>query len=149
MDLFGHDHPGSELIKMPSALAIPESIGHYTRYSSILQPNRSESSSVHFTVQDEGGAARRYRRACGRLRQPGPGDGASQTPGDKQEARLREIGMPVGKPSAVEHDELAGESACPTYSAWTGGKSQENVETPGAGNPACSRIQAALSSYAR
>src|SRR5580658_6441052 len=39
--------------------------------------------------------------------------------------------MPVGKPSAVEHDELAGESACPTYSAWTGGKSQENVETPG------------------
>jgi hypothetical protein len=28
---------------------------------------------------------------------------------------------------------LAGESACPTYSAWAGGKSQENVETPEAG----------------
>jgi hypothetical protein len=36
MHVIGHDHPGSELIKMPSALAIQESIGHDTRYSGIL-----------------------------------------------------------------------------------------------------------------
>jgi hypothetical protein len=41
--------------------------------------------------------------------------------------------MPVGKLSAVEHNELAGESACPTYSASTGGKSQENVDNSRAG----------------
>ena len=46
-----------------------------------------------------------------RLRQPGPREGASQTPGDKQEGWISEIGMPVGKLSAVEHNELAGESA--------------------------------------
>jgi hypothetical protein len=39
---------------MPSALAIQESIG----YSGILQPNRPESSSIHFTVQHEEGPAR-------------------------------------------------------------------------------------------
>jgi hypothetical protein len=44
----------------------------------------------------------------------GPWDGASQTPGDKQEDCLREIGSPVGNPSSVEDNELAGESACPT-----------------------------------
>jgi hypothetical protein len=37
--------------------------------------------------------------------------------GDKQEGRLGEIGMPMGKPSAVKHNKLAGESACPTYIA--------------------------------
>src|SRR5713226_6053649 len=36
--------------------------------------------------------------------------------------------MPVGKLSAVEHSGLTG--ACPTYSAWTPGKSRINVETP-------------------
>src|ERR1700680_957674 len=133
MNMVGHDHPGSEVIKMPSTLAVQESIGYHIRYSGILQPDRSESSFVHFTVQDKEGSARRYRCARGRVRQPGPRDGARQTPGDKQKGRLREIGMPVGEPSAVEHNELAGESACPTYSAWTGGKSQENVETPGIG----------------
>jgi hypothetical protein len=58
MNMVGHDHPGSELIKMPSALAIQESIGHDTGYSGILQPNRPESSFVQFTVQDEEGSAR-------------------------------------------------------------------------------------------
>ena len=58
MNMVGQDHPGSELIKMPSALAIHQSIGHYTRYAGIAQPNRPESSFVHFTVQDEEGSAR-------------------------------------------------------------------------------------------
>jgi hypothetical protein len=45
-------------------------------------------------------------------------------------ACLADIGMPVGKLSAVEHTELAGESACPRYSVCRGRKSLENVETP-------------------
>ena len=53
MNMVGHDHPGSELIKIPSTLAVQESIGYHIRYSGILQPDRSESSFVHFTVQDE------------------------------------------------------------------------------------------------
>ena len=56
--MVGHDHPGSELIKVPSALAIQEGIGDYTGYSGILQPNRPESGFVHFTVQDEEGSVR-------------------------------------------------------------------------------------------
>ncbi|MGA3241469.1 MAG: hypothetical protein ABSG03_34850 [Bryobacteraceae bacterium] len=43
---------------MPSALAIQESLGHYTGYSGILQPFRPESGFVHFTVQDEEGSVR-------------------------------------------------------------------------------------------
>ncbi|MGA3240051.1 MAG: hypothetical protein ABSG03_27575 [Bryobacteraceae bacterium] len=43
---------------MPSALAMQESLGHYTGYPGILQPYRPESSFVHFTVQDEEGSAR-------------------------------------------------------------------------------------------
>jgi len=115
---------------MPSALAIHQSIGHYTRYAGIAQPNRPESSFVHFTVQDEKSSARGWSCARRRMQEPGSWDGAGQTPGDKQEGCLREIGMPVGKLSAVEHNELAGESACPTHSACTREKSQENVETP-------------------
>ena len=56
--MVGHDHPGSELIKVPSALAMQESLGHYTGYSGNLQPFRPESGFVHFTVQDEEGSAR-------------------------------------------------------------------------------------------
>src|SRR5712692_2844126 len=41
--------------------------------------------------------------------------------------------MPVGKLSAVEHSGLTDENACPTYSAWTLGKSRKNVETPAVG----------------
>src|ERR1700680_219292 len=116
MNMVGHDHPGSELIKLPSRLAMRESVSYHIRYWGIPQPNRPESSFVHFTVQDEEGSARGYRCARGRVWQAGPRGGARQTPGDKQEGCLHEIGMPVGKPSAVEHNELAGESACPTYS---------------------------------
>ena len=50
--------PGSEVIEMPSALAIHQSIGHDTRYAGIPQPNRPESSFVDFTVQDKEGSAR-------------------------------------------------------------------------------------------
>jgi hypothetical protein len=56
--MVGQDHPGSELTKVPSALAIQESLGHYTGYSGILQPFRPESGFVHFTVQDEEGSVR-------------------------------------------------------------------------------------------
>src|SRR5271155_3427671 len=107
--------------------------GRETRYSGIAQPNRPESSFIHFTVRDEKSSARGWSCARRRMQQPGSWDGAGQTPGDKQEGCLREIGMPVGKLSAIEHNELAGESACPTYSACMREKSQENVETPGAG----------------
>src|ERR1700677_3591169 len=104
MNMVGHNYPGSELIKIPSVLAVQQGIGHYTRYSGIPQPNRPESRLVHFTVQDEEGSPRGSRCSRGRLRQAGPGDGAGQTPSDKQERCLGEIGMPVGKPSAVEHN---------------------------------------------
>jgi hypothetical protein len=56
--MVGHDHPGSESIKMPSALAIEKSIGHYTRYSGIPKPNRPGSRFIHLTVRDEEGSAR-------------------------------------------------------------------------------------------
>src|SRR5271156_686530 len=144
MNMVGHDHPGSELIKMPSVLAIHQSIGYYTRYAGIAQPNRPESSFIHFTVQDEKSSARGWSCARRRMQEPGSWDGAGQTPGDKQEGCLREIGMPVGKLSAVEHNELAGESACPTYSACTRQKSQENVETPVAGESACPTYSACM-----
>jgi hypothetical protein len=55
---------------------------------------------------------------------------ASQTPGDKQKLASVKIGMPVGKPSAAEHSELADESAGLTYSAWAHRKSRVNIETP-------------------
>jgi hypothetical protein len=105
------DHPGSELIKVPSVLAIQESLGHHTGYSGILQPYRPESSFVHFTVQDEKARPADRFAPVGACKRPGSRDGASQTPSDKQEGRLCEIGMPTGKLSAVEHNELAGESA--------------------------------------
>src|SRR5450759_2972521 len=134
MHVVGHDHPGSQLIEMSSALALQEGIGHHPRYSIILQPNRCESGFVHFAVQGEEGPAAGSRCGSGRLRQSSPRDGTGQAPSNKQEGCLSEIiGMPVGKLSAVEHNGLAGESACPTYRAWTGGKSQKNVETPGPG----------------
>jgi hypothetical protein len=38
-------------------VGLQESRGHYTGYSGIPQPNRPESSFVHFTVQDEEGSA--------------------------------------------------------------------------------------------
>ena len=134
MHMIGHDHPGSELIKVPSALAIQESIGYHARHSGIPQPNRSESSFVRFAVQGEEGPAGGQRRTSRRLRQSSPRDGTGQTPSNEQEGLFSDIGMPVGQLSAVEHNGLAGESACPTYSAWTGGKSRKNVETPGAGH---------------
>src|SRR5271156_836569 len=56
MNMVGHDYPGSELIKIPSVLAVQEGIGHYTRYSGIPQPNRPERRLVHFTVQDKEGS---------------------------------------------------------------------------------------------
>src|ERR1035437_5446739 len=131
MHVIGHDHPGSELIKMPSALAIQESISHHARYPVIPQPNRSEGSLVHFAVQGEEGAAGGSRCGSGRLRQASPRNGTGQAPSNKQEGCLSQIiGMPVGKLSAIEHNGLAGESACPTHSAQARGKSQKNVETP-------------------
>jgi hypothetical protein len=39
MNVVGHNHPGSELIKVSSVLAVQESIGHHTGYSGIPQPN--------------------------------------------------------------------------------------------------------------
>src|SRR5450759_4566721 len=118
MHMIGHDHPGSELIKMPSALTIQESISHHTRDSVIPQPNRSEGSLVHFAVPGEEGPAGGSRRGCGRRRQASARDGTGPAPSNKQEGCLSEIiGMPVGKLSAVEHNGLAGESACPTPSA--------------------------------
>jgi hypothetical protein len=56
--MVGQDHPGSEWIKVPSALAIQESIGRYTGYSGILQLYGPESGFVHFTVQEEEGSVR-------------------------------------------------------------------------------------------
>src|ERR1700685_2084512 len=113
MDMVGHDHPGLEVIKMPSVLAIHQSIGHYPGYSGIAQPHPPATRLTHFTVRDEKRPAGGWSCARRRMQQPGSWDGAGQTPGDKQEGCLREIGMPVGKLSAVEHNELAGESACP------------------------------------
>ena len=91
-----HDHPGSELIKLPSDLAIQESISHHTRYSGILQPNRSKNSFVHFAVPGEEGPAGGNRRASRQLRQSSRRDGIRQTPSDKQAGCLDDIGMPVG-----------------------------------------------------
>jgi hypothetical protein len=50
MNVVGHNHPGSELIKVSSVLAVQESIGHHTGYSGIPQPNGPGSSFIHFTV---------------------------------------------------------------------------------------------------
>ena len=74
-------------------------------------------------------------------------DGPIQTPSNKQEGCLIHVGMPVGKFSAVEHIGLAGESACPTFSARTGGKSQKNVETPGAGRSAGTERRSACATW--
>jgi hypothetical protein len=50
MNVVGHNHPGSELIKVSSVLAVQESIGHHTGYAGIPQPNGPGSSFIHFTV---------------------------------------------------------------------------------------------------
>src|SRR5450759_3154960 len=110
-------NPGSELIILPSDLTLQESLSHHTRDSGILRPNRSENSFVHFAVPGEEGPAGGYRRASRQLQQSSPRDGTRQTPSDKQAGCLDDIGMPVGELSAVEHNGLAGESACPTYRA--------------------------------
>src|SRR5713226_5884716 len=50
MHVVGHDHPGPELIEMPSALAIQESLSYHPRYSGVLQPDRPDSGFVRFAV---------------------------------------------------------------------------------------------------
>jgi hypothetical protein len=49
--MVGHDYPGSQPIKIVSALAIQESIG-YTCYSGHPAAKPALSSFVHFTFQD-------------------------------------------------------------------------------------------------
>jgi hypothetical protein len=53
MHVIGHDYPGSELIKMPSGLAVQKSVSHHTCYSGIPQPNGAESGFVDFAVKGE------------------------------------------------------------------------------------------------
>jgi|HubBroStandDraft_1064217.scaffolds.fasta_scaffold96105_2 hypothetical protein len=108
---------------MPSALAMQESIGHCTRDSGNLQPNRPESSFVHFTVRDEEGSARGWRRAGGpagggstRERRPEP---AKRQVTNRKVASAR-IGMPVGKLLAVETLRPAGESLRPAGESLNG-----------------------------
>src|ERR1019366_10571209 len=65
MHVIRHDHPGSELIEMPSALAIQQGMGHHICYTGIPQPNWSESSFVRYTVQGEKGPSGGLRRGAG------------------------------------------------------------------------------------
>jgi hypothetical protein len=52
----GHDHPGGQEIEIPAGLAVPEGIGHHASHPGILQPNRSESGFIDFTVRCEKGS---------------------------------------------------------------------------------------------
>jgi hypothetical protein len=53
--------------------------------------------------------------------------------------------MPVRQLSSIEHDRLAGESACPTYSASLGGKSQKNEKNACLVNRAKGRLNSVTS----
>ncbi len=105
---------------MPITVAMLEGVSYHMRYSRIPQPDRSGGSFIHLAVQGEKGPARRQSgagaSACQPLR-PSSWEGASQTPSNKQKRLFVDIGMPVREPPTIEHSELAGESACPTYSA--------------------------------
>src|ERR1017187_9688631 len=50
MHVIRHDHPGSKLVEVSSALAMQQGMGHHICYTRIPQPNRSESSFVGFAV---------------------------------------------------------------------------------------------------
>jgi len=114
---------------------------HNTRDAGILKPHGPESGFVHFAIQGKKGPARRHSVAgapvfgsvpdfARQLLRLASREGAGQTPSNKQKGFLGDIGMPVGKPSAVKHSELAGESACPTYSGATSEQSRKNGKTP-------------------
>jgi hypothetical protein len=126
MNVIGHDHPRPGLVELPSTFDVQEDVGHHLRYASIPQPNGADSGLVHLPVQGEECAA-----GGESMRQPALGHRAGQTPRQEQEGRLGDIGMPVGKSSAVEHVRLVGESACPTSHMVPGRlrNSQQNGET--------------------
>ncbi len=138
MNVIRHDNPGSEFIEIPPGLAIEEGVGYGARDSRVKQPDGTESGFVHFAVPCEKGPscgqAGAGASACHPLRNTHSGYGAGQTPRDKQKGPLGPVGMPVGQSSAVKHRQrVAGESACPTYSAWTGGKIAEMFTSPPGG----------------
>jgi hypothetical protein len=89
---------------MPSALAIQKRLGHYARYSGVLEPDRSGRGFVHLAFQGHESLAGGCRRAGRQPWHPSRWEGIGQPPGNKQEACLGEVGVQVGKPSAVEHN---------------------------------------------
>lgn len=111
VNMIRHDDPGRQGVKAAIALAAPEGVPYQLCNARVFQPKWPGYTSICVPIKSQESSSRFFRLDLPRF---STWKRTGQTPSHKQEDSWCWGGLPMRQLSTIEHELLAGETACPT-----------------------------------